>query len=115
MSLTDEQRQKLGGLLAQQRDLKNQLNKIENQLAEEILAIIGQPLTESKSYDLSKIKTERTEGPSGFYQKATEQDNEDYRNLLKSLKAHDGKLTRNGFWIWLFNDEKSIGMKPSKK
>ena len=73
-----------------------------------------EPKTE-REYDLSKIKTERTEGPSGFYQKATEQDNEDYRNLLKSLKAHDGKLTRNGFWIWLFNDEKSIGMKPSKK
>ena len=66
-------------------------------------------------YDLSKIKTEKTEGPSGFYYKATEQDNEDYRNLLADLKAHDSKLTRDGFWIWLFSDGKTVGMKPSKK
>lgn len=66
-------------------------------------------------YDLSKIKTERTEGRAGFYQKATEQDSEDYRNLLKDLKAHDGKLIRDGFWIWLFDDGTTAGMKPSKK
>ena len=113
--MNNEESQKLGGLLARQRDLKNELNTVENQLAEEILAIIGRPFTESKSYDLSKIKTERTEGPSGFYQKATEQNNEDYRNLLKDLKAHDGKITRDGMFSWLFSDNKTVGMKPSKK
>ena len=66
-------------------------------------------------YDLSKIKTEKTEGPSGFYQKVTEQDSEDYRLLIDDLKRHDGKLTRDGQWIWLFDDGKTIGMKPSKK
>ena len=73
--------------------------------------------SEAKSleYDLNNIKTTRTEGPSGFYEKANEQDGEDYRNLLEDLKAHDGKLTRDGMFVWLFSDGKSVGMKPSKK
>jgi hypothetical protein len=74
-----------------------------------------EPKETKPQYDLPKIKTERTEGPSGFYEKATEQDSQDYRKLLEDLKAHDGKLTRDGFWIWLFSDEKTVGMKPSKK
>jgi hypothetical protein len=70
---------------------------------------------ETKKYDLSKVKTEKTEGPSGFYQKATEQDSQDYRLLIEDLKQHDGKLTRDGMFIWLFSDGKAVGMKPSKK
>ncbi len=73
-----------------------------------------EPKTE-REYDLSKIKTERTEGPSGFYQKATEQDSGDYKLLIEDLKRHDGKLARDGMFVWLFSDGKSVGMKPSKK
>lgn len=69
-------------------------------------------------YDINKIKIERTEGPNGFYHKATYQNNHDnpyYELLLKDLKAHSGKLTKDGFFVWLFNDNTTIGMKPSKR
>jgi hypothetical protein len=97
---------------AKKRDAYLMLAEAEN---DELELLKPQEGRKKSKYDLSKIKTERTEGPSGFYQKATEQDNEDYRNLVEDLKAHDGKLTRDGFWIWLFSDEKTVGMKPSKK
>ena len=86
----------------------------EGKLLEESKKAVESEKTKPQ-YDLSKIKTERTEGPSGFYQKATEQDSEDYKLLIEDLKRHDNKLTRSGFWIWLFSDGKTVGMKPSKK
>jgi len=118
MSLTDEQRQKLGSLIAKKRDLRSELFKTENEIDAEILQLIGAPFTKEETkaqYDLKKIETTRTEGPSGFYEKANEQDGKDYRLLVEDLKAHDSKLTRNGFFVWLFSDGKSVGMKPSKK
>jgi len=67
------------------------------------------------TYDISKIKTVQAEGPSGPYKKANNQDGNDYKLLIEDLKAHDGKITRDGFWIWLFNDGKTAGLKPSKR
>ena len=118
MTLTNKQRQRIGSLLAQERNLKNDLNKVENKIVEELLQIIGRPFTEELTYDLPKIKTERAEGRNGFYEKATTQDNqnsEDYHFLIEDLKQHDGKLTKDGLFIWLFSDEKTIGMKTSRK
>ena len=66
-------------------------------------------------YDISKIKTTRTEGPNGFYEKATTQNSEDYKLLLEDLGAHDGKITKGGFFCWLFNDKTTVGLKPSKR
>ena len=70
---------------------------------------------DTPQYDLKNIKTERTEGRNGFYDKAVTQDGQDYQNLIADLKAHEGKLTRDGFFCWLFDDGKTVGMKPSKR
>jgi len=69
-------------------------------------------------YDIMKIVTRQTEGPSGVYLKASEEDNRnnpDYEALLEDLKQHDGKLTRQGYFCWLFDDNTTAGMKLSKK
>jgi hypothetical protein len=77
-----------------------------------------EPKETQPQYIISKIKTERTEGPNGFYQKATEANNHsnpNYEQLLKDLKAHNGKLSRDGVFVWLFNDNLTVGMKQSKR
>jgi len=119
MNLTTEQRQKYGTLLAKQRNLRNDLNQVENELSDFVLQIVGEPFTKTESkliYGISKIKTVQTKGPNGFYQKATDQENkhsEDYKLLLEDLKTHGNKLMKDGFFCWLFNDKLTIGMKKS--
>jgi len=84
---------------------------------ENALAVLRQELknlTKTPTYYISKIKTEKAEGPNGPYQKATTEnnhDNQDYELLLKDLNEHNGKLTKNALFIWLFNDNTTIGFK----
>jgi hypothetical protein len=68
------------------------------------------------SWNPDKIKWEAAVGSSGPYyrypaegQKA--EATEDYKNMLRDLKAHDGKLTRDGFFYWLFRDQATVGRK----
>lgn len=39
----------------------------------------------------------------------------DYHGLLADLKAHDGKLMRNHFFYWLFEDGGTVGRKRKGK
>ena len=54
-----------------------------------------------KTYDPDRVQWVETKGTSGPYQKATEQDNADYRALLKDLMGHDGKMTLASAFYWL--------------
>ena len=109
--MNSEERQTLGSYLNVRADsLRAELEAID-----ELLNVLGKPFTDTPTYDLKNIKTERTEGRNGYYQKAMEQDPGDYRNFIVDLKAHDGKLTRDGLFCWLFGDGKTVGMKPSKR
>jgi hypothetical protein len=38
----------------------------------------------------------------------------DYHNMLTDLKAHNGKLTRDGLFYWLFQDGATVGRKKRK-
>ena len=124
MNPTNEQRQKLGGLIAEQRDLENQLNKIKNQITELTLELLGEPFTREPKpetkYDLKKINTETAIGKNGEYKKATSADNmnnSDFDALVKDLEAHDGKLSKDGMFIWKFSQaqQTTIGLKPSTR
>ena len=35
----------------------------------------------------------------------------DYWAMLEDLKTHDGKLTREGFFYWLFRNGSTVGRK----
>jgi hypothetical protein len=62
------------------------------------------------------IKWHRVEGFRGEYERypmegEKSEASQDYKNLLEDLKKHNGKLSRNGFFYWLFKDSASIGRK----
>ena len=53
-------------------------------------------------------------GPSGGYQLATDENNRgnsDFNELLKDLEAHQGCLTREGWFYWRFQQKPFIGRK----
>ena len=69
-------------------------------------------------YDIMKTVTRQTEGKNGAYLKVTEEDNKDnknYHDLVEDLKTHNQKLTTQGYFCWLFGDNKTVGMKQSKR
>jgi hypothetical protein len=70
------------------------------------------PKDEEKSkWDSSKVKWVQAEGTKGPYEKADPQVTDDFKNMLADLKAHNGKVTRDGFFYWIFDDAKTIGRK----
>jgi hypothetical protein len=69
------------------------------------------PKETSVGYDPEKIKWQDTQGDKGPYQKSTDSNSLDHKELLKDLAAHKGKLTRRGFFYWVFQDGSTIGRK----
>jgi len=72
-----------------------------------------------RGWDPAKIKWEETQGPSGPYQRATIEDNKnnrDFELLLEDLEKHKGRLTKDGYFYWLFERSKipTVGRKKRK-
>ena len=102
-------------ILAKERDAFLLLAEAKNDRIE----LLNPDRTE-REYNTESLKYVKTEGPSGVYQRYPVQGEKiestpDYRGLLADLNEHDGKLTRNGLFYWLFSDGATIGKKPSKK
>jgi len=67
----------------------------------------GTSINDFLKYDLEKIVWIKKSN----YEKAIEQDSHDFKALINDLEAHEGKLQRNGFFMWLFSDSKTVGRK----
>ena len=73
------------------------------------------------TYRLDRIRWTRAIGPSGEYEYADRKDNmgpdeyDDFKMLLADLKEHGGRLTREGYFLWLFSDGDRVGRKPRRK
>lgn len=68
-------------------------------------------LQEEKSWDPAKIQWTQTEGSKGPYERSEDTANPDFKRLIKDLTAHQGKLTRNGHFYWLFQNGFTVGRK----
>jgi len=69
-----------------------------------------------KPWDPGKIKWIPENGFRGPYERYPGKDQkaeatDDYKNMLEDLKAHGGKLTRNSFFYWIFQDQATVGRK----
>ena len=70
---------------------------------------------ETARNSLDEITWTKAEGKKGPYERAEEQDSVAFRALINDLDEQQGKLQREGYFIWLFSDGKTIGRKPSKR
>lgn len=65
----------------------------------------------NKRWDPAKITWKETQGTRGPYEKADPQATPDFKAMLQHLKDHNGKLSRNGYFYWVFSDMATVGRK----
>jgi len=66
------------------------------------------------SWDPSKIKWVKAEGQKGPYERADPQATDHFKSMRTDLKAHDGTLTRDGLFYWVFRDQATAGRKEKR-
>ena len=69
---------------------------------------------EKSSWDASKIKWENAEGSSGPYERSEDVNNLDFKAMLKDIQGHKGKLYRDGYFYWAFENGATVGRKKLK-
>jgi len=77
--------------------------------SQEPTEVSGQP---TAHYSLEKITWQPANGPSGSYEVAVDDATENFKLLTGDLRKHGGRLSRAGFFVWLFQDGTRIGRKP---
>ena len=84
---------------------------------DEYIQLVRQTLNQP-AYSLDRIRWVQAEGPRGPYEYADKNSNlgnEDYKALVEDLKRHNGQMTRQGYFLWLFSQEDRVGRKPRKE
>jgi hypothetical protein len=99
-------------------DFCNGLEALAVKLRTQIKKMLG--TAEKWNWNPDKIKWEKAEGFKGAYERyplegEKAEATSDYKNLLEDLKRHGGRLTRNGYFYWLFEDSATIGRKKRER
>lgn len=115
--MNQEEREAFADFFVARRDA----NLRENEAIDQIINVLGKPIVEAQEetieyeWNPKNIKWDKTEGPKGPYERGSPEQSENYRNMLKDLEAHKGKLTKDGYFYWLFNDNETVGRKQRNK
>jgi len=73
------------------------------------------PKDEAKhNWDPSKIMWTQAEGSKGPYERSEDVNNLEFKNMLKDLASHKGKLSFEGWFYWVFQNGHTVGRKKRK-
>lgn len=72
------------------------------------------PTENVEGWNPDAIKWEAREGSKGPFERSEDLNNLQFKALVKDLAAHDGKLTRDGLFYWLFQNGATVGRKKAK-
>lgn len=90
----------------------------KRQIVEVFLAEKPQEMAPKESVGLTwnpaNIKWETAEGSSGPYERSEDVNSQDFKEMLKDLAAHSGKLTKERKFYWTFQNGVTVGRKASK-
>jgi len=70
---------------------------------------------EKTSWDSGKVKWTEEEGFKGKYEKSEDVNNPEFKTMLKDLQQHKGRLTREGYFYWVFENGSTVGRKKMEK
>ena len=70
---------------------------------------------EKPKYDIEKIKWEKAQGAKGEFERSEDVNSQDFKELLKDVQAHGGKMTVAGYFVWAFKNGATLGRKPRKR
>ena len=94
------------------KSLDAKLKEFLDDLRKEILETIDAYLEKMENaYDLDKIRWEKAEGFKGEYERSADVNNPHFKALYKDLVRHNGKMVKDGYFIWLFKNGTTIGRK----
>jgi hypothetical protein len=67
------------------------------------------------NWNPDKIKWEKAEGFKGEFERSEDINSLDFKELLKDLAKHNGKLSRDGWFYWVFKNGATVGRKRRKE
>jgi len=99
-------------------DFVDMLNAMEAGIAKmkmQIVKLVGAEEKPKFSWDPSKIKWEKAEGQKGEFERSEDFNNPEFKELLKDLAQHAGKLSRDGWFYWTYRNGSTVGRKLRKR
>lgn len=81
---------------------------------EEYLEKMAPGETKVHAWNPEKIKWNIADGTRGPYERSEDVNSIDFKEMLKDLAAHNGKLGRDGYFYWTFQNGSTVGRKKSK-
>jgi hypothetical protein len=85
------------------------VNAIETGIAELKQHVGMKNVSPEPSWNPERIKWEKAEGPSGLYERSIDTNNPEFKAMLRDLAAHNGRLTRDGYFYWVFKNGSTVG------
>jgi len=96
-------------------DFVDFLNGVETscvKMRKQIEKLIGSEV--KHSWNPEAIKWEKAEGFKGEFEKSEDVNSLDFKNMVKDLVEHNGKLTRDSYFYWLYPKSTVVGRKLRK-
>jgi len=114
VSLEKSELQSLTELFAEFRDWLQAGQRLRERIDEFLNVVAENHLTD---WNPNNIHWEQAEGLKGVYERAEKpsQPNRDWDLMVKDLNKHGGKVTRGGYFYWLFTNGDRVGRKPRRK
>jgi len=101
----------LANFLGDFLDFLNGLEASIVKMKEQIAKLVGAEEKPKFQWNPEKIKWEKAQGSKGEFEKSEDVDNPEFKKMLKDLAEHNGKLTRNGTFYWIFQNGSTVGRK----
>lgn len=73
--------------------------------------LVSQPQPLRSTWNMEKILWKEETGPKGIYFRSEDVNNLEFKNMLRDLQSHKGKMYRNGYFFWVFRDGCTVGRK----
>lgn len=67
-----------------------------------------------EKWNPDKIKWTEAEGSKGPYERSEDVNSLEFKAMLKDLASHSGKIQRNGYFYWTFQNGSTVGRKKRK-
>jgi len=93
-------------------DLANALEAAAVDVKHKVSEIMD--VKKEESWNPERILWKSAQGARGYYEKSTDLNNPDFKELVADLKNHQGKLMHNSFFYWLFESGLTVGRKLRK-
>jgi hypothetical protein len=79
------------------------------------LVMQAKNVNQEQSWDPNKIKWQQAEGSSGPYERSEDINSSDFKAMLRELAESQGKLPRDGYFYWTFQNGATVGRKKRKQ